>query len=248
MEWPDNGSPALRFTFNPLQEFGSYKNQKTYTSEVSAKNLWSKVIDHAEFVVLVFDAEQARVGEGYIRIASLAPGETSKFAVTFSTIGVPTRMRLEPRDVPAELGPPKPPHMISLTVYSVPPGAQLKVDGKEAGNTPIMIQLGDGQHVFELSKEGFAAGRYVHNIGPNDVSGGNITVELAGLNHDMVELRDGSTIIGDVQSVTATSVIVTVGGEDRKLERNHVQKILLIQREPARSSPEATKKASPRRP
>lgn len=246
MEWPDNGSPALRFTFNPLQEFGSFKNQKTYTSEVSAKNLWSKTIDHAEFVVLVFDAEQARVGEGYIRIASLAPGETSKFAVTFSTIGVPTRMRLEPRDVPAELGPPKPPHVIGVTIYSVPPGALLRVDGKEVGNTPIQVQLGDGQHVLEFSKEGFAVGHFTHNIGPNDVSGGNVTVELAGLNHDMVELRDGSTIVGDVQSVDAAHVVVTVAGEDRKIERNKVQKILLIQREAPAPQPNKQKAQPPK--
>lgn len=244
MQWPETGAPVLRFAFTPFQQMGAFANQKTYTTEVTVQNLWSKTIESAEFQVLVFDADRARVGETWLRISNLAPGEVSKQALNVSTVGTPQSMKLEPRNVPAEFGPPKPPHVISLTVYSVPAGASLKVDGKEAGVTPIQVQVGDGQHVMEFTKEGFALGRMIHNVGPSDVSGGSVTAELAGLTHDTVELRDGSTVIGDVQSVDASKVIVTVGGQDREFERNEVQKIMLIQREPPPPQP-VKKRAQP---
>jgi hypothetical protein len=46
-----------------------------------------------------------------------------------------------------------------------------------------------------------------------------------------VKLRDGSTIIGDVESISATGITVRVVGEMQVLERNRVKRILLVERE-----------------
>jgi hypothetical protein len=243
MEWPPD-RPALRFTFGTFKEMGSYGPQKTYSSEVTIQNLWDKPIESASFSVFLIDSSQVRIGESGLSVSKLGVGETIRTTVVFSTNGTPATLKLDPRETPAGLGPPKPAHKITLTVYSVPPGAQLTVDGKPSGTTPIQVEFTDGQHNLEFTKEGFASGKFVHNVGPQDASGGNVTVELAGLTHDTVELRDGSTIIGDVQHVDAQSVVVTVAGQDMSYPRNQVKKMLLIEREPPPAQPPSPKRAT----
>jgi hypothetical protein len=73
-------------------------------------------------------------------------------------------------------------------------------------------------------------------VTPSDVSGGMVTYELGGLNYDTVELRDGSTITGDVISVDGAQVVVRIGGELKPYERNRVKRILLVEREAANDS------------
>jgi hypothetical protein len=243
MEWPPD-RPALRFTFGTFKEMGSYGPQKTYSSEVTIQNLWDKPIESAAFSVFLIDSSQVRIGESGLHVSKLGVGETIRTTVIFSTNGTPATLKLDPRETPAGLGPPKPAHKVTLTVYSVPPGAQLTVDGKPAGMTPIQVEFADGQHILEFTKEGFAHGRFVHNGGAQDASGGNVTVELAGLTHDTLELRDGSTIIGDVQRVDAQNVVVTVGGQDMTYPRNQVKKMLLIEREPPPAAPPSPKRAT----
>jgi hypothetical protein len=51
--------------------------------------------------------------------------------------------------------------------------------------------------------------------------------------HDTVELRDGSVLNGDLESVSATEVVVRVGGSMQRLNRNQVKRILLVERDPA---------------
>lgn len=44
----------------------------------------------------------------------------------------------------------------SVTVYSIPPGAALYVDGRSAGITPATVSLKLGVHIIELTKDGFS--------------------------------------------------------------------------------------------
>jgi hypothetical protein len=66
---------------------------------------------------------------------------------------------------------------------------------------------------------------------PNDVSGGSVSYELGISAHDTVELRDGSVLSGDVQSMSATEVFIRIGGAIQSLNRNQVKRIVLIQRD-----------------
>jgi hypothetical protein len=91
--------------------------------------------------------------------------------------------------------------------------------------------LSPGQHKLEFSKEGFRPGTYPLEIGIDD-TGGSINIELGGLSHDTLELRDGTVITGDVETVSATSVEVRVAGKMQTIDRNQVRKIFLVEREP----------------
>jgi hypothetical protein len=50
-------------------------------------------------------------------------------------------------------------------------------------------------------------------------------VELGGLSRDTVELRDGTMLLGDVVSVSLTSVVVRVDGKEATYARNRIKKI-----------------------
>jgi hypothetical protein len=55
-------------------------------------------------------------------------------------------------------------------------------------------------------------------------------------------LRDGSVLNGDVESVSATEVVVRTGGTMHHLNRNQVKRILLVERDPAPSEMPPPKK------
>jgi hypothetical protein len=116
----------------------------------------------------------------------------------------------------------------------VPQGAALKVDGQDQGVTPKLVELTVGKHELQFSREGFSGGRFPLEVAPDDASGGSVTYELSTAAHDMVELRDGTVLMGDVQEVNATSIRITIGGADQTIDRNKVKRILLIEREPPR--------------
>jgi hypothetical protein len=120
--------------------------------------------------------------------------------------------------------------MIAITVNSIPQGATFKVDGTESGTTPKIVRLSPGKHTLEFSKEGFAPGKFPVEVGPDDVSG-SVSFELGAAAYDTVELRDGTLLNGDVESVTGTEVVVRVGGAPQRLNRNRVKRILLVERE-----------------
>jgi PEGA domain len=169
----------------------------------------------------LYDKDKARIGEGWISLTNVGPGETVKFQTTVDTSGTPVSVSLATRA----------PRTISITVNSVPQGALLKMDGTEVGATPKLVQVGVGKHLLEFSKEGFSAGKFPLEIGPHDVSGGSVSYELGTAVHDTIELRDGSVLTGDVESVSATEVVVRLGGALQHLNRNSVKRVLFVERD-----------------
>jgi hypothetical protein len=232
INWPSDTNPVLRFTFGRLKKISSRSPERYYDLDTTAQNLWNKRIDRAEFSLYMFDQNKVRVGEGYIQLSNVGPGETVKFQVTMSTSGTPVSYSLAPRSLPQGLESYAPPRAISVTVNSVPQGATLLVDGVEAGTTPKLIQLTQGKHTLQFKKEGFNPGTFPMEIGPNDTSGGSLSYELGTSAHDTVELRDGTVITGDVESMSPTEVRVLVGGQGQTLDRNKVKRILLVERSP----------------
>jgi hypothetical protein len=229
--WPANGTPVVRFSFGKFRELSSIGNLHNYLIDTTAENVWSKRIPDATFTLYLFDKNKARIGEGWITLSNVGAGQSVKFQTTVGASGTPVSLEIMPRSLPAELQPLAPPKVISITVNSVPQGALLKVDGNEAGATPKQLRISAGKHLLEFNKEGFNPGKFPLEIGADDVSGGSVSFELGTSAHDTIELRDGSVLTGDVESVSATEVVVRIGGAVQHFNRNQVKRISLTERE-----------------
>ena len=231
IDWPASGPTVVRFSFSKFKELSSVGKQHLYTTDVTAENLWNKKISRAEFTLYVFDKSKVRIGEGFISVSDVSPAGVVKFQTTIPASGTISSMELVPQTLPPELQPALPPKAISITVNSVPQGADVKLDGIPAGTTPKIVQVAPGKHTLVFSKEGFTPGTFPLEITQNDVSGGSVSYELGMAAHDTLELRDGSVLSGDVQSMTATEVFVRIGGTIQNINRNQVKRIVLIQRD-----------------
>lgn len=235
MLWPSAGKPTLKLTFGTFQQLGSYAGQLSFVSNVTVENMSGNSIPRASFTVYLLDKGKVRIGEGILRVSDLGPGEQAKIAFQFNSVGVPANLTLNARNdasgVPSSL------KTISVKVISVPPGANLKVDGRDAGVTPVMVNLSVGSHNLEFSKGSYANGSTPVEITQDELPGGSVTIELAGLSRDTVELRDGTVVLGDAISMSLTSVVVSVDGKDTTYNRNQIKKIMLVEREAIQQAP-----------
>jgi hypothetical protein len=229
--WPESGTTIVRFTFGKFKEIGELAGARSYITDTTAQNLWTKPISDASFSLYLYDKNNVRIGEGYITLNNVGPGQTIKFQTTIGASGAPVSVSLSVKSLPPELRPMAPARKVSLTINSVPQGAALKVDGVDAGETPKIAQLTVGKHKLEFSKEGFNPGTFPVEIGPDDASGGSVSYELGTSAHDTVELRDGTVLTGDLLSVTATDVTIRVAGAAQRFDRNQIKRILLVERD-----------------
>jgi len=239
MVWPPTGSPVLRFTFEKFKEVSNSGNRHNYTTEVTAENLWGKKISNATFTLYAYDKSKARVGDAWVTVNDMDPGALIKFQTFISASGNIVSLTLVPKSLPHELQsllpsdpqPPAPPKPISMTVNSVPQGAAVQLDGVPVGTTPKIIQVAPGKHALTFSMEGFNTGTFPLETTPENVSGGSVSYELGTSLHDTIELRDGSVLIGDVESMSPVDVIVRIAGANQGIARNKVKRILLVKRE-----------------
>jgi hypothetical protein len=225
LTWPETGQPVLRFTFSKFKEIGGMGRERTYVTDTTAENLSDKTIGNANFSLYVFDKNKARIGEGYINLTNVTVGQTVKFQITLAASGIPVSLTVSSTSNASRT--------VSVTINSVPQGAQLKVDGKEAGTTPKIVEVTIGKHVLEFTKEGFNSGKFPLEITSRDASGGSVSYELGSAAHDTIELRDGSVLSGDLVSVNGMQVVVRIGGNAQTFDRNQVKRILLTERDPA---------------
>jgi len=225
MLWPAE-KPALKLTFDKFRQMGNYGGQNMYISDTTVQNLTDKQISRAVFTVYLMDKNKVRIGEGALQILDLEPGQVARIQFQFNSVGVPASLTLSAKkDMLAPGG-----KTIPFKVVSVPPGAKLKVDGQDAGLTPVIVRFTLGSHQLELVKEGYAPGATPLEVTADELPGGSVTVELGGLSRDTVELRDGSIVLGDVISMSMTEVVVRVGGKDQAIDRNQVKKLMLVER------------------
>jgi hypothetical protein len=235
--WPTSGTPVVRFTFGEFKQISTLAKAHNYTTDVIAENLWNRKISEAVFRLYLFDKDKVRIADAMLRISDVSPGGVVKFQTFVNATGTISSMQVVPVTLPSELqallAPPGsiPIRLISITINSVPQGADLKLDGMDAGTTPKIVRVSPGKHVLAFSKEGFKPGTFPLEIAPDAASGGSVSYELGSTAHDTVELRDGSVVSGDIESVSATEVVVSVGGTLQRFERNQVKRIILIQRE-----------------
>ena len=222
VSWPESGQTVLRFSFSKFKDAGGMGKEHTYLTDTIAENVLDKTIGNANFSLYVFDKSNARIGEGYINLANVGPGQTVKFQITLSASGNPVSVAVSASA----------PRSLSITVNSVPQGAVLRVDGKEAGTTPKIIEVAIGKHMLEFSKEGFNSGKFPLEMTSHDASGGSVSYELGSAADDTIELRDGSILSGDLISINGMQVQVRIGGNTQAFDRNQVKRILLTERDP----------------
>jgi hypothetical protein len=137
--WPETGSPVLRFTFGKFREVGSLGSERSYVTETTAENLWTKPISNAGFSLYLYDKNKVRIAEATVNVSNVAPGEMVKFQTTIASSGPPASLSLVAKYVPKELGPAAPARVVSMTVNTVPQGATAKLDGVEIGTTPKIV-------------------------------------------------------------------------------------------------------------
>lgn len=223
LEWPQD-KPVLRLTFEKFHQIGNYLGQNSFLSDVTVVNLTDKLIPRAQFTVYLSDKNNVRIGDSVLQVSEIGPGQTVRVSFQFSAVGIPASLALSAKkDMLAG-------KVVPIKVVSVPAGASVKVDGVDAGIAPVLARLTVGSHRLDLSKEGYAPGTTTLDIAPDELPGGSITVELGGLGHDVVELRNGSSLSGDVLSMSMTTVTVRVDGKDQDIDRNQIKKIMLVER------------------
>ena len=230
--WPNASGPVFRFSFGKFKEVGSLGKQHNYLIDTIAENLSGKSVSSAVFSLYLFDKDKARIGEGWISISDLGAGRTAKFQTSVGTSGTPVALEVVPRSLPPELQPLAPPRTISLTVNSVPQGANVSIDGVDAGATPKIAKLAVGKHTLEFQKEGFNKGTFPLQVGADDASGGSVSYELGASAHDTLEMRDGTVLTGDLESMTAMDVVVRIAGKEQHFDRNQIKRVLLVERDP----------------
>jgi len=221
LTWPADGKdPVLRFTVGKLRQISSVSGQTDYLGEALAENLGEKAIPAASFYVYLIDKNGKRVGEGYLEVTNLGAGQKAKVPVSVHAMGSYVRMELQPQHLPSDE-----PLKVKMSVSSVPSGANLKLNGQESGVTPQVIALAPGKHTIEFRKEGYAMASAPVEIAENAMPG-SLNVDLEPLSLDTVVLRDGTELVGNVTSVTATGVAITVKGKATKFERAKVARVV----------------------
>jgi len=233
LTWPPE-SPTVKFVFAKYQQSGFVNGQGIFLSDVTVQNLSDQPMPKSIFTVFVMDKDGVRIGRGLLRLPDIPATQTTRSQIQFSVAGTPDGLKLlSGRTIP-------------LTVVSVPPAANLKIDGQDAGITPKIVDFSIGAHVVELSKEGYATATSPLDIGSDEAPGGSVSFELGGLSKDTVQLRDGTVVLGDVLAMSMTSVTMRIEGKDQKYDRNQVKKIILVER--IVTQPPSAAEATPAKP
>jgi hypothetical protein len=216
--WPSGDKPTLKLSFEKFEKKGVVNGDGIFTSEVTVQNVSDQGMPRSVFTVFISDSNGVRIGRARLQLPEIPPYRSQKAQLQFSASGTPAGVTLLAGKT------------IPLRVISVPPGASFKVDGNDAGVAPKVVDFTIGTHTLEFSKEGYAPGTTSLDVGADELPGGSVTLELGGLSQDSVELRDGTMVLGDVISVSMTTVVMKVDGKDQKYDRNQVKKITLVER------------------
>ena len=223
VQWPDADKPMLELVFVGFARVGLVNGTGIYSSDVTAQNLSDRSMPRSVFTINILDANGVKIGKARLQLDAIPPYRSAKSQVQFSAAGTPANVSLiAGRTIP-------------ISVKSVPSGASFSVDGEEAGVTPKMYDFTIGSHTIDFHKEGYAPGRTQLEVGADELPGGSISLELGGLSQDTVELRDGTTITGDLISITLQEAVFQSDGKVKTLDRNQIKKIFLVERTAASS-------------
>ena len=218
VQWPDADKPVLKVVFAGFARVGLVNGAGIYTSDVTVQNLSEQSIPRSVFTINILDANGVKIGRARLQLDAIGPYRTAKAQVQFSAAGTPAKVSLiAGRTIP-------------LSVKSIPPGASFSVDGEDAGVTPKMYDFTIGSHTIEFHKEGYAPGTAQLDVTADSLPGGSISLELGGLSQDTVEFRDGTTVTGNLISMTLQEAVLQSDGKIKTLDRNQIKKIFLVER------------------
>ena len=79
LNWPQTGSPVVRITLGKFSQISSVAGQRNYLIDTTAENLWSKKISHLGFNLYLYDKSKVRIGDGWIALDNVLPGQSAKF-------------------------------------------------------------------------------------------------------------------------------------------------------------------------
>lgn len=228
--WPKD-KPALQITLDTFQDMGAPGKTKYYRTDAQIENLTDKPFPASTLALVFFDAENVQIGETSIYIGpALAARQKMRRELAFNTAGKPVRLELRgPTDVALSADRMLAVHAVSVSIRSSPSGANIEVDGRPYGVTPKILKFPVGSHTLVLTKAGFDRSEFPFEVSETDGSGGSIDVELPASN-DILELRDGTSLGGDLESMTWDSVTLLVGGKPVSYPRNEIKRILLVKR------------------
>lgn len=154
--WPDESHPTLRLSFGKFNQLAAYNGQLSFESDVLIENMSGKTIPQASFTVYLKDKAGVRIGSGNLNVSDLEAGQQAKLAFQVMSVGIPASLNLvahnDASGVPTSL------RTVPLKVVTVPPGATVKVDGRDQGISPTTVRLTIGNHILGFSKEGYASG------------------------------------------------------------------------------------------
>ena len=253
MLWPSQDNATLKLTFGTFRSVAAYEGKLTLVSDVVIENMSSKAMPQASFSVFLLDKDRVRIGNGLLVVNDLGPSESVKVLFQCESVGAPAMLSIAAKN---NGGMPTSVKTIPLQVISVPAGASLKVDGKEQGFTPATVSLSVGNHNLELQKDGFALTATPVDVAADDLPNGSVKITLGGLSNDVVTLRDGSSLSGDLMSMDLDTIVFRVDGKDQKIDRNQVNKVFLVERirthttaseTPTKAKPQGTTAQTPHR-
>jgi len=232
VNWPSAEKPSLRLTFGKFEKTGIVNGQGIFVCNVAAQNVADQPMPRSMFTVFISDKDGVRIGRARMQLPEIRPYQIEKTQLQFSAAGIPAGVALlagktillKVISLPAGA------NLKIDKVISLPAGANLKIDGEDAGVTPKLVDFTIGTHKLEFSKEGYAPGNTPLDVAADELPGGSITFEMGGLSKDAVELRDGTVVLGDVLSMSMTTITVRVEGRDQKYDRNQVKKLQLVER------------------
>ena len=75
INWPQTGSPVIRITLGKFRDISSVAGQHSYLIDTTAESLWNKKISHLGFNLYLFDKNKVRIGDGWITLDDLTPGQ-----------------------------------------------------------------------------------------------------------------------------------------------------------------------------
>jgi PEGA domain-containing protein len=240
MFWPNQNNATLKLSFGRFRSLGSFEGRMSLLSEVIIENVSDKPMAKASMSVYLLDKDHVRIGDGLLVISDVNPGESVKVQLQCSSVGPPVALSVVAKNAS---GGPSSLKLVPLQIISDPPGAGLKINGKDQGYTPTTVNLSAGTYKLELQKEGYAVTTTPLDVAADDLPNGSIKITLAGLSTDLVLLRDGTSLAGDVVSLDFDSVVIKVAGKDQKVDRNQVNRIFLVERQTTHTitSPELPK-------
>ncbi|ABF41666.1 PEGA domain protein [Candidatus Koribacter versatilis Ellin345] len=229
LDWPAD-KPVLHFEIGKFNKAGSFGNRNVFNIDVVTKNVSATRISYATFHLYLLDAQKTRIAEHWVTLTNVDPGATVKSVITSQVVGVPVEFAVAADHLPQELAYLNGPTTTSVTIETIPSGANLTVDGTAAGKTPVTMSVAVGSHAIAFSKDGFAGDTATLSVAADQAAGKTYSFELGGALHDTVELRDGTIISGDVIAVSESEIVVRGSDGEQKYVRALVKRVSFVEK------------------